>query len=201
VFDPCWLDQTPRWSCDDVARRPRTPPVAPHALGTPCGSRRARQAGPRVRIRLPPALSHVRTRLPRSVGRLASTCGYHCPLGGSGLHMRAPIWPTRSGESVSLPHPLSKVENPGFPRCCARLAWRPGRRAQSGVRFAERGSGCAEPAILGATDCPFFKGPAGASISRSRRASSAPAPSRPICGPCGAPISQTIRHQSTALMA
>jgi hypothetical protein len=55
VFDPCWLDQTPRWSCDDVARRPRTSPVAPHALGTPCGSRRARQAGPRVRIRLPPA--------------------------------------------------------------------------------------------------------------------------------------------------
>ena len=41
--------------------------------------------GLRVRIRLPPALSHVRTRLPRSVGRLASTCGYHCPLGGSGL--------------------------------------------------------------------------------------------------------------------
>ena len=41
--------------------------------------------GPRVRIHLPPALSHVRTRLPRSVGRLASTCGYHCPLGGSGL--------------------------------------------------------------------------------------------------------------------
>src|ERR1700730_10313211 len=41
--------------------------------------------GPRVRILLPPALSYVRTRLPRSVGRLASTCGYHCPLGGSGL--------------------------------------------------------------------------------------------------------------------
>src|ERR1700737_2241272 len=40
---------------------------------------------PEVRIHLPPALSHVRTRLPRSVGRLASTCGYHCPLGGSGL--------------------------------------------------------------------------------------------------------------------
>src|SRR5580704_3504388 len=40
----------------------------------------------RVRSRLPPpALSHVRTRLPRRVGRLASTCGYHCPLGGSGL--------------------------------------------------------------------------------------------------------------------
>ena len=58
--------------------------------------RRGSSAGPMVRIRLPPALSHVRTRLPRSVGRLASTCGYHCPLGGSGLHMRAPIWPTRS---------------------------------------------------------------------------------------------------------
>jgi hypothetical protein len=70
VFDPCWLDQTPRWSCDDVARRPRTPPVAPHALGTPCGSRRARQVGPRVRIHLPPARSQQRTLwLPGGVAR------------------------------------------------------------------------------------------------------------------------------------
>jgi hypothetical protein len=35
MFDPCWLDQTPRWSCDDVARRPRTPPVAPQSFGNP----------------------------------------------------------------------------------------------------------------------------------------------------------------------
>jgi hypothetical protein len=28
-----------------------------------------------------------------------------------------------SGESVSLPELLSRVENPGFPRGCARLAW------------------------------------------------------------------------------
>ena len=27
-----------------------------------------------------------------------------------------------SGQSVSLPQPLSSVENPGFPRGCARLA-------------------------------------------------------------------------------
>jgi hypothetical protein len=36
-----------------------------------------------------------------------------------------------SRESVSLPHPLSKVENPGFPRGCARLAWRPGRQRRA----------------------------------------------------------------------
>src|SRR5438270_830231 len=37
-----------------------------------------------------------------------------------------------SRQSVSLPHPLSKVENPGFPRGCARLAWRPGRQRRAG---------------------------------------------------------------------
>src|SRR6202521_4439963 len=31
-----------------------------------------------------------------------------------------------SGESVSLPELLSRVENPGFPRGCARLAWATG---------------------------------------------------------------------------
>src|SRR5882757_10603092 len=36
-----------------------------------------------------------------------------------------------SRESVSLPHPLSKVENPGFPRGCARLAWRAGRQRRA----------------------------------------------------------------------
>src|SRR3984893_6379697 len=36
-----------------------------------------------------------------------------------------------SRESVSRPHPLSKVQNPGFPRGCARLAWRPGRQRRS----------------------------------------------------------------------
>ena len=49
-----------------------------------------------------------------------------------------------------------------------------------------------EPAILGATDCPFSPDRA-ASISPSQRASSAPAPSPHICGPCGAPILLTIR--------
>ena len=37
-----------------------------------------------------------------------------------------------SRQSVSLPQPLSKVENPGFPRGCARLAWRPGRQRRAG---------------------------------------------------------------------
>jgi hypothetical protein len=37
-----------------------------------------------------------------------------------------------SGESVSLPELLSRVENPGFPRGCARLAWRPGRQRHAG---------------------------------------------------------------------
>src|ERR1700730_10857633 len=37
-----------------------------------------------------------------------------------------------SGESVSLPELLSRVENPGFPRGCALLAWRPGRQRRAG---------------------------------------------------------------------
>ena len=37
-----------------------------------------------------------------------------------------------SGQSVSRPQPLSSVENPGFPRGCARLAWRPGRQRRAG---------------------------------------------------------------------
>ena len=37
-----------------------------------------------------------------------------------------------SGESVSLPELLSRVENPGFPRGCARQAWRPGRQRRAG---------------------------------------------------------------------
>jgi hypothetical protein len=37
-----------------------------------------------------------------------------------------------SRQSVSRPHPLSSVENPGFPRGCARPAWRPGRQRRAG---------------------------------------------------------------------
>jgi hypothetical protein len=37
-----------------------------------------------------------------------------------------------SRQSVSRRHPLSKVENPGFPRGCPRLAWRPGRERRAG---------------------------------------------------------------------
>src|SRR5438128_1905537 len=37
-----------------------------------------------------------------------------------------------SGQSVSLPELLSRVENPGFLRGCARLAWRPGRQRRAG---------------------------------------------------------------------
>ena len=45
-----------------------------------------------------------------------------------------------SGESVSLPELLSRVENPGFPRGCARLAWRPGRQRRAGwVKIAPSG--------------------------------------------------------------
>ena len=36
------------------------------------------------------------------------------------------------GESVSLPELLSRVENPGFPRGCAPLAWRPGPPRRAG---------------------------------------------------------------------
>src|ERR1700694_4255732 len=38
-----------------------------------------------------------------------------------------------SRESVSRPHPRSRVENPGFPRGCARLAWRRGRQRRAGL--------------------------------------------------------------------
>jgi len=45
-----------------------------------------------------------------------------------------------SGESVSLPELLSRVENPGFPRGCAWLAWRPGRQRRAGwVKIARTG--------------------------------------------------------------
>ena len=37
-----------------------------------------------------------------------------------------------SRQSVSRPHPLSSVENPGFPRGCAPLAWRRGRQRRAG---------------------------------------------------------------------
>ena len=37
-----------------------------------------------------------------------------------------------SRQSVSRLHPLSSVEKPGFPRGCARLAWRPGRQRRAG---------------------------------------------------------------------
>ena len=40
--------------------------------------------------------------------------------------------PSSSGESVSLPELLSRVENPGFPRGCARLGWPPGRQRRAG---------------------------------------------------------------------
>jgi hypothetical protein len=41
------------------------------------------------------------------------------------------LTPPSSGESVSLPELLSRVENPGFPRGCARwLGDRVGRDAQ-----------------------------------------------------------------------
>ena len=43
-----------------------------------------------------------------------------------------------SGQSVSLPHPLSRVENPGFPRGCARLAWRPDRRDARDVSISRQ---------------------------------------------------------------
>src|SRR5207302_8806712 len=39
--------------------------------------------------------------------------------------------PPSSGESVSLPELLSRVENPDFPRGCAPLAWRPGRQRRT----------------------------------------------------------------------
>src|SRR5580700_5465565 len=92
-----WLNPTPH-PITVYASHPPSPTTAQHSLpGGALPPYRGRSftgriasaspdaPEPEVRIHLPPALSHVRTRLPRSVGRLASTCGYHCPLGGSGL--------------------------------------------------------------------------------------------------------------------
>src|ERR1700720_3868290 len=86
---PCVYDERPRLpvglAVGAADQAPRACDSARGLTGKERAILRFVAPGPRVRIRLPPALSHVRTRLPRSVGRLASTCGYHCPLGGSGL--------------------------------------------------------------------------------------------------------------------
>jgi hypothetical protein len=46
-----------------------------------------------------------------------------------------------SGQSVSLPQPLSSVENPGFPRGCARLAWGLGSQRRAGLSIARQPAG------------------------------------------------------------
>jgi hypothetical protein len=43
-----------------------------------------------------------------------------------------------SGQSVSLPQPLSSVENPGFPGGCARLTWGLGRQRRAGLSIARQ---------------------------------------------------------------
>ena len=49
MFDPCWLDQARKWSCDDVARRPRTPPARSPSFANPpcqiCAARDKRDRG------------------------------------------------------------------------------------------------------------------------------------------------------------
>ena len=79
------------------------------------------QGGPRVRIRLPPPASP-------SDEPLSGKSRKRCPSDG-GTEGSNPSPSSR--ESVSLPHPLSKVANPGFPRGCARLAWRAGRQRRA----------------------------------------------------------------------
>jgi len=79
------------------------------------------KGGPRVRILFPPAKSPRRT---------APAVGAGTPLRKGGTDGSNPA--PSSGESVSRPKPLSYVENPGFPRGCARLAWRLGRQRRAG---------------------------------------------------------------------
>ena len=61
MFDPCWLDQTPGWSCNDVARRPRTPPVAPQSFGNPLRIAPRETSGTEGSNPSSPAASLVRT--------------------------------------------------------------------------------------------------------------------------------------------
>src|SRR5439155_1197765 len=79
---------------------------------------------------------------PPSTAAVSPTCSiirrsYPGEVGPGALHPSPPRGTEgsnpspSSGESVSRPHPLSKVQNPGFPRGCARLAWCPGRQRRS----------------------------------------------------------------------
>jgi len=64
-----------------------------------------------------------------------------------------------SGESVSLPERLSRVENPGFPRGCARLAWRPGRQRHAGCHKIAPTGGNISVAPYSSTAVPLMGSP------------------------------------------
>src|SRR5437762_14280569 len=74
----------------------------------------------------PQALVHYRTLLPRHP---------HLPRKGKGCYpcVRYDLSPMSRAAHVSLPERLSRVENPGFPRGCAPLAWRLVSRDAQGV--------------------------------------------------------------------
>ena len=83
----------------------------------------------RHRLPHPPAEPARRTRLPRSAKPLTKARPVSPTAktrGTSGSNLAS-----SSGESVSLPKPLSYVENPDFPCGCARLAWRLGRQRRA----------------------------------------------------------------------
>jgi len=108
VFDPCWLDQARRWSCDDVARRPRTPPVRSPSFANPLKSdlRRARQGGDRgfESISLQPS-SRQSVSLPLLLSNVENPA-FRAGLGSwfdDGVSRDAPGFPLRQPAAMSLP--------------------------------------------------------------------------------------------------
>jgi hypothetical protein len=97
-------------------------------LWTFTGSPRARLPQPQG---LRPGLSVDREHFRPALSVLRPSLPVYQPMMMRGTGSSNPSPSSR--ESYSLPHPPSKVDNPGFPRGCARLAWRPGRQRRAGV--------------------------------------------------------------------
>jgi hypothetical protein len=125
VFDPCWLDQARRLK---LRRHSSTPPDAVSQVPKLCEPlsdlRSARQAGPRVRIRLPPAGSQVRTR-PHGFGDLPPAS--HAPAPVQTLLRIVTCAPAGGGGPASALRTLASGNVPSAPRLPAT---RPERRSK-----------------------------------------------------------------------
>jgi hypothetical protein len=112
---------------DGVRRRDDAALVAPPHSAVSGGSSNFRAANRFLRREL----ANARMKPPRPTGAWPVSDETSKPL---------PIWrgtegsnpSPSSGESVSLPELFRWVEKPGFPRGCARQAWRPGRQRHAG---------------------------------------------------------------------